>query len=69
MTFQTTVLWVAVFIFFAVLAFIGYNIYSSQYNTVDWPPFVSDCQITGHPTEQTVRQVHIIYVQEQPGLK
>ena len=42
MSFQTTVLWVAVFIFFAVLAFIGYNIYSSKYNTVSWPPFVSD---------------------------
>ena len=43
MSFQITVLWVAVFIFLAVLAFIGYNIYSSQYNTVNWPPFVSDC--------------------------
>ena len=43
MSFQVTVLWVAVFIFLAVLAFIGYNIYSSQYNTVNWPPFVSDC--------------------------
>lgn len=43
MSFQVTVLWVAVFIFIAILAFIGYNIYSSQYNTVNWPPFVSDC--------------------------
>ena len=43
MSFQTTVLWVAVFIFLGVLAFIGYNIYSSKYNTVSWPPFVSDC--------------------------
>ena len=43
MSFQITVLWVAVFIFLAVLAFIGYNIYSSKYNTVSWPPFVSDC--------------------------
>lgn len=43
MSFQTTVLWVAVFIFLAVLGFIGYNIYSSKYNTVNWPPFVSDC--------------------------
>jgi hypothetical protein len=43
MSFQVTVLWVAVFIFLAVLGFIGYNIYSSQYNTVNWPPFVSDC--------------------------
>jgi hypothetical protein len=43
MSFQTTVLWVAIFVFLAVLIFIGYNIYSSQYNTVNWPPFVSDC--------------------------
>lgn len=43
MSFQITVLWVAVFIFLGVLAFIGYNIYSSKYNTSNWPPFVSDC--------------------------
>lgn len=43
MSFQTIVLWIAVFVFIAVLAFIGYNIYSSQYTTVNWPPFVSDC--------------------------
>jgi hypothetical protein len=43
MSFQITVLWVAVFIFLAILAFIGYNIYSSKYNTANWPPFVSDC--------------------------
>ena len=43
MSFQMTVLWTAVFVFLALLAFIGYNIYSSQYSTVSWPPFVSDC--------------------------
>ena len=43
MSFQMTVLWIAVFVFLALLAFIGYNIYSSQYSTVSWPPFVSDC--------------------------
>lgn len=43
MSFQITVLWVAFFIFIAILGFIGYNIYSSKYNTVNWPPFVSDC--------------------------
>ena len=43
MSFQMTVLWIAVFVFLALLAFIGYNIYSSQYSTVSWPPFVPDC--------------------------
>ena len=36
------VLWVAVLIFIATLGFIGYNIYTSQYN-VTWPPSISDC--------------------------
>ena len=43
MTFQMTVLWIAVFVFLALLAFIGYNIYSSQYSTVNWPPNTPDC--------------------------
>ncbi len=38
-----TVLWIAVFVFLALLAFIGYNIYSSQYSTVSWPPNTPDC--------------------------
>jgi hypothetical protein len=36
------VLWTAVLIFLATLGFIGYSIYTSQYN-VAWPPSVSDC--------------------------
>ena len=36
------VLWTAVLIFIATLGFIGYSIYTSQYN-VAWPPSVSDC--------------------------
>ena len=36
------VLWTAVIIFLATLGFIGYSIYTSQYN-VAWPPSVSDC--------------------------
>jgi hypothetical protein len=42
MTFQMIVLWTAVLIFLATLGFIGYSIYTSQYN-VAWPPSVSDC--------------------------
>ena len=38
-----TVLWISVFVFIALLAFIGYNIYSSQYSTVSWPPNTPDC--------------------------
>ena len=36
------VLWIAVLIFIATLGFIGYSIYTTQYN-VDWPPSISDC--------------------------
>ena len=36
------VLWTAVLIFIATLGFIGYSIYTSQYN-VTWPPSISDC--------------------------
>lgn len=36
------VLWTAVLIFIATLGFIGYSIYTSQYN-VAWPPSISDC--------------------------
>jgi hypothetical protein len=36
------VLWIAVLIFIATLGFIGYSIYTSQYN-VTWPPSISDC--------------------------
>jgi len=43
MSFQMTVLWIAVFVFIALLAFIGYNIYSSQYTSSNWPPSVSEC--------------------------
>uniref|UniRef100_A0A6C0I1P4 CPW-WPC domain-containing protein n=1 Tax=viral metagenome TaxID=1070528 RepID=A0A6C0I1P4_9ZZZZ len=42
MTFQMIVLWIAVLIFIATLGFIGYSIYTSQYN-VTWPPSISDC--------------------------
>ena len=42
MTFQMIVLWIAVLIFIATLGFIGYSIYTTQYN-VDWPPSISDC--------------------------
>jgi hypothetical protein len=42
MSFQMIVLWTAVLIFLATLGFIGYSIYTSQYN-VAWPPSVSDC--------------------------
>lgn len=42
MSFQMIVLWTAVIIFLATLGFIGYSIYTSQYN-VAWPPSVSDC--------------------------
>ena len=36
------VLWTAVIIFIAVLAFFGYSIYVSQYNS-SWPPSIPDC--------------------------
>jgi hypothetical protein len=36
------VLWTAVLIFIATLGFIGYSIYTSQYN-VTWPPSISNC--------------------------
>jgi hypothetical protein len=36
------VLWTAVIIFIAVLAFFGYSIYVSQYN-ISWPPSIPDC--------------------------
>ena len=36
------VLWVAVLIFIATLGFIGYSIYTSQYN-ISWPPSIPDC--------------------------
>ena len=36
------VLWPAVIIFIAVLAFFGYSIYVSQYN-ISWPPSIPDC--------------------------
>jgi len=36
------VLWTAVLIFIAVLAFFGYSIYVSQYN-ISWPPSIPDC--------------------------
>ncbi len=42
MSFQMIVLWTAVLIFIATLGFIGYSIYTSQYN-VTWPPSISDC--------------------------
>ena len=42
MTFQMIVLWTAVLIFIATLGFIGYSIYSSQYN-ISWPPSIPDC--------------------------
>jgi hypothetical protein len=42
MSFQMIVLWTAVLIFIATLGFIGYSIYTSQYN-VAWPPLISDC--------------------------
>jgi hypothetical protein len=42
MTFQMIVLWTAVLIFIATLVFIGYSIYTSQYN-ISWPPSIPDC--------------------------
>jgi hypothetical protein len=42
MTFQMIVLWIAVLIFIATLGFIGYSIYTSQYN-ISWPPSIPDC--------------------------
>ena len=42
MTFQMIVLWTAVLIFIATLGFIGYSIYTSQYN-ISWPPSIPDC--------------------------
>lgn len=36
------VLWTAVLIFVATLGFIGYSIYTSQYN-ISWPPSIPDC--------------------------
>lgn len=36
------VLWTAVLIFIATLGFIGYSIYTSQYN-ISWPPSIPDC--------------------------
>jgi hypothetical protein len=36
------VLWTAVLIFIATLVFIGYSIYTSQYN-ISWPPSIPDC--------------------------
>jgi len=42
MTFQMIVLWTAVLIFVATLGFIGYSIYTSQYN-ISWPPSIPDC--------------------------
>jgi hypothetical protein len=36
------VLWTAVLIFIAVLAFFGYSIYVSQYH-ISWPPSIPDC--------------------------
>jgi len=42
MSFQMIVLWTAILIFIGLLCFIGYNIYSSQYN-VAWPPSIPDC--------------------------
>lgn len=42
MSFQMIVLWIAVLIFIATLGFIGYSIYTSQYN-ITWPPSISDC--------------------------